>query len=138
MKVFVDTNVLMDVLLERHPFVTEARRLWHLAERARVTGLVSVLSFSTIHYVVRKARGAEAALRMLRMLRHDFTIVALDEKIVSQALDAKLPDFEDAIRYYSAIRGDAECLLTRNVGHFPKGSLRVYSPEEFLANHSFE
>jgi hypothetical protein len=53
-------------------------------------------------------------------------------------MDAKFPDFEDAIQYFSARRADAECLLTRNVEHFPASGLRVLSPEEFLAAHSFE
>jgi len=138
MKVFFDTNVLMDVLLQRYPFVTESREVWFLAERGKVAGLVSALSFPNIYYVARKALGAETALSMMSLLRDTLTAVPLDEQILNQAMDAKFPDFEDAIQYYSARRADAECLLTRNVEHFPASGLRVLSPEEFLAAHSFE
>ena len=138
MNVFIDTNVLMDVLLERRPFVVESRKVWFLAERGKVAGLVSALSFANIYYVVRKALGADTAASMMTLLRDTFTAVPLDEQILNQAIDAKFSDFEDAIQYYSALRADAECLLTRNVDHFPDSGLRVISPEEFLAAHSVE
>lgn len=138
MNVFIDTNVLMDVLLERRPFVAESRKVWFLAERGKVVGLVAALSFPNIYYVVRKALGADTAASMMTLLRDTFTAVPLDEQLLNQAIDAKFSDFEDAIQYYSALRANAEYLLTRNVGHFPDSGLRVFSPEEFLAAHSFE
>ena len=138
MNVFFDTNVLMDVLLRRHPFVDKSREVWFLAERGKIAGLASALSFPNIYHVVRKALGAETALSMMTLLRDTLTAVPLDEQILNQAMDAKFPDFEDAIQYFSARRADAECLLTRNVEHFPASGLRVLSPEEFLAAHSFE
>jgi len=138
MNVFFDTNVLMDVLLQRHLFVDKSREAWFLAERGKVVGLVSALSFPNIYYVARKALGAETALSMMSLLRDTLTAVPLDEQILNQAMDAKFSDFEDAIQYFSALRADAECLLTRNADHFPASSLRVLSPEEFMAAHSFE
>jgi len=139
MNVFIDTNVLMDVLLERQPFVKDSRKVWFLAERGKLRGLVSVLSFPNIYYIVGRVRGAEAAMAMMTMLRDTFTPVALDEQILNQAMDASLPDFEDAIQYYSALRADAGCLLTRNADDFPQSdALPVLSPAEFLAAHTFK
>ena len=138
MNVFFDTNVLMDVLLQRHPFVDKSREVWFLAERGKVVGLVSALSFPNIYYVARKALGAKTALSMMSLLRDTLTAVPLDGQILNQAVDAKFSDFEDAIQYFSARRADAECLLTRNADHLPASGLRVLSPEEFLAAHSFE
>jgi predicted nucleic acid-binding protein len=138
MNVFFDTNVLMDVLLERHPFVAQSRSVWFLAERGKIRGLVSVLSFPNIYYVVRKALGADTASAMMGHLRDTFTPVPLDGQVLSQAIDGKFADFEDAIQYYSALRADADCLLTRNPDHFPPSGLQVLSPAEFLAAHAFE
>jgi predicted nucleic acid-binding protein len=138
MNVFVDTNVLMDVLLERRPFVSESRQVWFLAERGKLRGMMSALSFPNVYYIVRKVRGTDAALAMMKMLRDTFAPVPLDEQILNQAIDAKFSDFEDAIQYFSALRADADCLLTRNPDHFPRSHLRVLSPTEFLAGHSFE
>jgi predicted nucleic acid-binding protein len=136
--VFIDTNVLMDVLLERRPFVAQSRSVWFLAERGKIVGLVSILSFPNIYYVVRKTLGADTALAMMTLLRDTFTAVPLDEQILNQAIDGKFADFEDAIQYFSALRAGAECLITRNVDHFPDSGLSVISPEEFLSAHSFD
>jgi hypothetical protein len=75
---------------------------------------------------------------MMTLLRDTLTAVTLDEQVLNQAMHAKFLDFEDAIQCYSALRADAECLLTRNVEHFPASGLRVLSPEEFMAARFFE
>lgn len=138
MNVFLDTNTLMDVLLERQPFAADGRRIWFLAERGSIRGLVSALSFPNIYYIVRKLRGREAAMSMMNMLRNTFAAVPLDEQILNQAIDARFSDFEDAIQHASALRAGAACLVTRDPGHFPRGSLSVLSPPAFLAAHAFE
>jgi predicted nucleic acid-binding protein len=138
MNVFLDTNVLMDVLLERKPFAAASRKVWFLAERGKISGLVSALTFPNIYYIVRKVRGLEAATAMMTMLRDTFVPVALDEQILQQAMDAKFSDFEDAIQYFSALRSVAVCLVTRNPAHFPCSTLPVLSPAGFLAAHDFE
>jgi hypothetical protein len=70
---------------------------------------------------------------MLEMVRDVFTPIALDVQMINQAIGAGFRDFEDAIQYHSALRADAECLITRNVSDFPKSNLLVLSPGEFLA-----
>ena len=77
-------------------------------------------------------------MAMLTMLRDTFTPVPSDEQILTQAMDARFSDFEDAIQYFSALRADAVCLITRNPGHFPRSDLLVLSPADFLATHSFD
>lgn len=138
MNVFLDTNVLMDVLLERKPFVAESRTLWHLAERGKIRGLIAAMTFPNVYYIVRKVRGTKAAMAMLTMLRRTFTPVALDEQILNQALDGDFSDFEDALQYFSALRADAACLVTRNPTHFRRAEIPVLSPPEFLGLYSFD
>lgn len=138
MKAFLDTNVVMDLLLDRQPFAAEAERLWFLAERGRITGFVSALSFPNVYCVARKARGHEAALTMLKGMRRSLTVVECDDRILQQAIDADFTDFEDAIQYYSAVRAETVCMISRNPRHFPKGSLPVLSPGDFFAAHTFE
>jgi predicted nucleic acid-binding protein len=71
-------------------------------------------------------------------MRAIFTVVACDERVIHQALDADFTDFEDAIQYHSAQRARAACLVTRNPDHFPTTDLPVLSPTEFLVAHSFD
>ena len=136
MNVFVDTNVLMDVLLSREPFVADSQRIWYLAERGKIKALVSSLSFPNIFYVVRRLRDRQAALEMLTMLRDTFIPIALDEQILNQAMDAGFVDFEDAIQYFTALRAEAECIVTRNPSHFPRKNPAALTPAEFLVTHS--
>ena len=133
MKVFFDTNVLLDVLRDRQPFVVPARQAWLLAERGQVTGLVSALSFSNIFYIVRRFADADTARRSLQQLRLNFTPVACDAGVVDRALAAEFADFEDALQYFSAVNAGADCLLTRDPAHFAAAAIPVLSPSQFLA-----
>ena len=133
MKVFVDTNVLVDVLARREPFYQDSAYVWTLAEQGRVAGFVSVISFNNIYYVVRRLRTRRVANRMMVLLRDTFTPVALDKQILDQAIDAGLSDLEDAIQYFSAVRVGADCIISRDVRVFPKSDLLVLTPQELLA-----
>jgi len=133
MRIFVDTNLLLDVLARREPFYAAAARVWTLAETGACEALVSAISFNNVFYIVRKVRDATAARRALILLRDVFASVAPDQRILNQAIDSDLPDFEDAIQFYSALHARADYLLTRNVGDFPAGIMPILAPDEFLA-----
>lgn len=133
MRIFVDTNLLLDVLARREPFYAAAARVWTLAETGAHEALVSAISFNNVFYIVRKARDTATARRALVLLRDVFASVAPDQRILNQAIDSDIPDFEDAIQFYSALHARADYLLTRNVGDFPAGILPILAPDEFLA-----
>ncbi len=133
-----DTNVLLDVLAKREPFYEDSAAVWTLAEQGKVRGLLSALSFSNIYCIVRRLRDRRAAATAMRLLRDTFMPVALDEQVLHQAMDAGLKDFEDAIQYFSALHTEAACLISRNPDHFPRSTLSVLTPREFLAAHSGE
>ena len=125
----------MDVLLDREPFVVDSQRIWLLAERGKIRGLVSVLSFPNIYYVIRKLSGSRKSQRVMLMLRDVFVPVECDEQILNQAMDADFKDFDDAIQYFSALRAGADCLISRNPKHFRAADIPVLTPSEFLATH---
>jgi len=133
MKLFFDTNILLDVLAKREPFYEAAARLWTLAERRQVEASISTLSLNNIYYIVRKASGKQTAHEALVLLRDIFDLVAPDRQIVNQAIDSSMDDFEDAVQLYSAIRIQADYLITRNTDDFPKNDIPIISPDELLA-----
>jgi predicted nucleic acid-binding protein len=135
MNVFLDTNVVLDVLAEREPFYNDSAAVCTLAEQGQIRGLVSVLSYANIYYVVRRKRDRRAANRSVRLLRDAFVPVACDEQILGQAIDAGMKEFEDAIQFFSAVHSHADCLVTRDPGHFPRSTLPILSPAEFLQAH---
>jgi len=131
-KLFIDTNLLLDVLAERKPFYASAARVWSLCETRACEGLVSAISFNNVFYIVRRARNADVAHRALILMRNVFSSVAPDQQILNQAIDSDIPDFEDAIQFFSAQRAGADYLLTRNAPDFPKTLLPIMAPDEFL------
>ena len=138
MNVFIDTNVLLDVLANREPFYRDSVAVWTLAEQGRIRGFISALSFSNIYYIVRRLKDRRTADQAMCILRSAFAVVACDELIISQAIDAGMKDFEDAIQYFSALRAEAACLVSRNPDHFPRSMLSVVAPAEFLVANSLE
>jgi len=135
MNVFLDTNVLMDVLARRDPFCDQARRVWILAEARQVAGFISALSVPNLYYILRRAGGDKPARLTLLHLPDVFSLVPLDAQIVSQAVDSDIPDFEDAIQFFSALRVGADVLVTRNSKDFPKTDVVIQTPAEFLMTH---
>ncbi len=133
MNAFIDTNVLLDVIAKREPFYADAARIWSLAERGKIEGQVSVISFNNIYYVVRKLRNRETADNAVRLLRDVFTPVALNAQVLNQAIDAGFADFEDAIQFHSAIHAGSRHFITRDANHYPAAELPVLSPAEYLA-----
>ena len=139
MKVFFDTNILIDVLSNRKPFYDDSAALWTLSERGAIVGLVSVLTFTNTFYIVRRLTDLKTAKRALTLVRSAFTPVACDEEIISQAILSRFSDFEDAVQYLSAVHVGADCVVSRNVNHFPNpDDCPVLTPTEFLAASSFE
>ena len=130
---FLDTNVLLDVFLERPPHAADAIMLFGLVEKGRFRGAVSAISFNNSDYMARKLAGRSKSLAMMRRMMALFDVVSLDRSILEQSLDADIHDFEDAIQYFSALRTRADYLVTRNPAHFPKDEIAVVSPEELLA-----
>jgi predicted nucleic acid-binding protein len=124
MSVFFDINVLLDVLAKRELFHEDSAGIWTLAEQDKIHGLASALSFSNIYYIVRRLKDRRTAERAMRVLRNTF--------------DAGMKDSEDAIQYFSALRAESACLVSRNPDHFPRSPLPIVTPAEFLAAHSFQ
>ena len=132
MKVFVDTNILLDVLMRRRPFYAAAAQLWTRAETAQVRASVSALSLSNVYYIVRKLAGKRRAAEALRLLRDVFDVTTVDRQIVDQAIDSDIDDFEDAVQYFCALRARARYLVTRDPKGFPGEGPTPISAEEFI------
>jgi predicted nucleic acid-binding protein len=135
MTVFVDTNVLLDVLAEREGFYQYAVQIWTLAESGQLSAHISAISFNNCYYIVRRHADKPSAEKAVRLLRDVFSVVDLTSQILNQAIDAGFTDFEDAIQFHSAVQAKAETIITRNPDHFPRTPFSVLSPREFLKRH---
>jgi predicted nucleic acid-binding protein len=129
---FLDTNVIMDLISERHPFYLDIARIATLSETGDIEIVASALSFVTSSYFLTKYEGATIAKEKLRKLRIICPAIALDESIIDKGLNSHFSDIEDAFQYYSALSSKANFLLTRNAKDFKKSEIIIMSPSEFL------
>jgi predicted nucleic acid-binding protein len=133
MKIFIDTNVLLDVLLNRKDVAEESSCIWALCEKDTVKGYISAISFNNAHYVICKVHSRKKADQAMRTMLDSFNVVPLDDKILNRATDADFNDFEDSIQFFSALHCDADYIISRNIKDFPKEDIPVLEPKDFLA-----
>lgn len=134
MKAILDTNIVLDVLLERRPFVEPAAKMFGLAEHNQFNGMLCATTVTTVHYLLSQAFPREEARQVLSKLLSLFDVAAVNRHVIERALDSGIRDFEDAVLSEAGQLAGAECIITRNARDFRKSPLRILDPAEFLAN----
>ena len=134
MKVFLDTNVMLDFLGERKLFFKPAEIIVNLADIGELTISVSALSFATCNYFLGKEFGLAIAKEKISKFKIISEIIALDEIIINKSLISNFNDFEDATQYYSALQHKCEIIITRNKKDFKNSEITVMTPTEFLVS----
>ncbi len=132
MKLFLDTNVMLDFLGEREPFYLSSAKIATLADKRKLTINVSALSFATVSYFLTKYEGVNKAKEKLRKFKVISEICELDELIIEKGLNSDFSDFEDSLQYFSALRAECDIIITRNGKDFKKSQIPVMTPDEFL------
>ena len=131
-KIFLDTNVVIDLLDKREPFYHAAVSIFSLAYEGKILLYVSPMTYATASYLLRK-HGRDGMRLLLRNFRQLSKVTIADERVVDDALASKFVDYEDALQYYSAFRENVEAIITRNTKDFANSSLPVFTPDEFLS-----
>lgn len=132
MKLFWDTNVMLDFLGERDPFYDAAAKIATLADKRELTIILSALSYATTSYFLTKYYGLEKTKDKLRKFKVISEICELDKLIIEKGLNSEFSDFEDSLHYFSALRMDCDFIITRNGKDFKKSQIPVMTPNEFL------
>lgn len=131
-KIFVDTNILLDVALHREGFFEPASAVWGDCETRKVQGFISAISLNNLYYIMRRRVAPEVALEYVRLILNVFSVVPPDGGILRLAVDMPQKDFEDAIQIFSALQIKADCLVTRDKTHFSNNYIVIASPVEYL------
>jgi predicted nucleic acid-binding protein len=132
-RLFWDTNIMLDLLGERIPFYEPAAKIATLADKGEIEIVVSALSFVTVSYFLTKYESPATAKEKLRKFRIISELCNLDDLIIEKGLNSSFPDFEDSIQYFSALKANCSILITRNGKDFKESALPVMSAVEFLA-----
>jgi len=131
-KIFIDTDIILDLLAERQPFYKCAAAIFTLIDRRKVQGYTSPIVFANLHYILSKQLSKNNAVKNLKKLRTLIKIILVDEKIIDLSLESDFRDFEDAIQYNAAISAGISTLITRNIKDYKNPTITVCSPEEYL------
>lgn len=136
MKLFLDANVVLDVLARRPPGVEDSAAVLSLVEAGAAEGLVAVHSVTTLDYLLRRHLGREEAATVLVDLLGLVRAVAVDHELLLKAYSLGWEDFEDAVQAVCALEADADYLVTRNPADFEPLTIPVVTPAELLATLS--
>ena len=131
-KVFIDTDIILDVLAKREPHFKFAAHLLSLADTGKIKIGVSTLTFSNLNYMLSKQFGSAEARKVLVRFKTLVQVLTVDDKIIELALGSNFKDFEDAIQYYCAINNNYKTLLTRNLKDYKAAKIPVMTAESFL------
>ncbi len=130
MRVLIDTNVVLDFLQEREPFVENAARLFELIDAGDIEGVIAATTITNIYYIVRKAAGAVVAQEAIAKILTDLNICAVDRDVLEQAIRLNFRDFEDAVQYVCGIVHNVDAIITRDASGFVSAKIPVILPEE--------
>jgi len=132
-RVFLDTNIMLDLLGERIPHYQSAARVATLADRKEITMIVSALSFSTVYYILSKFESPELVREKLRKFLIISEISDVSSKVIEQGLNSSFEDFEDALQYYCALNASSDVIISRNIKDFRSASIPVMTADEYMA-----
>ena len=128
-RILFETNVVLDVLLDRQPYVEASAAVWAAVETGRSEGMLSAHAVTTIHYLVRKEKGNVKARRIISAILRVFRVAAVDGTVIQEALQLPFSDFEDAVTAAAARLAGCECIVTRDPKGFRGSPVRALTPE---------
>jgi predicted nucleic acid-binding protein len=134
MKVLLDVNVVLDVLLERQQWLLDAQAVWDAASDSRLECCLCASSLTDIFYIARKLVGQDSAREIIRKCLENLTILPVDHRVLEDAHARQEGDFEDALQIAVAIHAGVDAIITRDLSGFADSPVPVWSPTQ-LAQH---
>jgi predicted nucleic acid-binding protein len=128
----IDTNVVLDVLLNRQPFVTDSAGVWRACDAGRFVGYITATTLTTIYYVVEKSKGHGTALAAIDACLPAFQIAPVYRETLMAARRLAGPDFEDDVQIACAMTSFLDAIVTRNTADFSSSPIKVHAPADFL------
>ena len=131
-KVFVDTDIVLDLLSNRESFYSHSAHLFSEADKGKIRIHVSSLTFSNLNYILSRQYSVDKARKKLLKFKTLVTVLSVTDKVVELALSSDFKDFEDGLQYFTAIENNLKTLLTRNLKDYKTAEITVMTAEQFL------
>ena len=131
-KIFVDTNIVLDLLGQRINFYKDSQDLFTYAIDNKVTLVVSSLTVANTYYILKEQLKLGQVRSSLRKFKTLVEVAAFDDKVLELALEEEFKDFEDGIQYYCAMENACEAIITRNKRDFKNSAIPILNAKEFV------
>lgn len=132
MVILLDTNIILDLALQRQPYFEEAIAIFKLIDKSNIRACVTASSITDIYYIVKKSKSHNEAIAIVKNIIQYFEIISVDKEIIVRALESSMKDFEDAIQSFAALSENIDYIVTRNIKDFENSKVLAISPQEFL------
>ncbi len=132
-KILIDTNVILDIALDRKPFVEKSKEFLRLIVNQNIEAFITATTVTDIYYITQKVTGHKQAIGFLKNLTRFIKIAGVDSVSIINALNSNMADFEDAVQTESAKTNEISIIITRNKEDFEGSGLTVFNPNEYIA-----
>jgi len=132
-KIFIDTDVILDVAFERKPFFYHSQKILSLVEKNYFTGFTSSLILANCYYIISNNKNRNIAQKTISKLRSILTILPFTDKEIGESLNSNISDFEDGVQYFIAVNNGLDTIITRNIRDYKKVNINVFLPNDFLS-----
>ena len=134
-KLFLDTNIILDVMAQREPFSASANSVLKMGIERKVILCATPLTFANCAYILKKSYKHADSVRIIKAYKQYIYAVPMDNEQCEKALSSQMPDFEDMLQYEAAEAYQCDFIITRNKQHFPLESIPVLSANEFIQEY---
>jgi predicted nucleic acid-binding protein len=131
-KIFLDTDVILDLVFERKPFFYNSQRIFSFIEKNFFIGFTSSLIIANCYYIISGNRDKITAAKTISKLRSILTILPFTDKEIGEALNSGFKDFEDGVQYFIAVNNGLNVIITRNISDYKNVDITVLTPNDFL------
>lgn len=131
-KVFLDTNIILDVMAQREPFNTAANAVLKLGIEGKILLCATPLTFANCVYILKRSYKHPKPVSVVKAYKQYIVALPMTDEQCDKALNSNQPDFEDMLQYESALEANCDYLVTRNQKHFPKDAMPIITAEDLL------
>lgn len=132
MKLLLDTNIVLDVLLDRKPHSGNAAEIFRLVEEGEAEGMLCATTITTLDYLLSQRMSSKEARSVISQLLKLFEVASVNRVVIEEALASRMKDFEDAVSDHAAKHSGADVVITRNMKDFTRSQSKVMDPKQFL------
>lgn len=131
-KIFVDTDIIMDLLAKREPYYQYAAELFSKADKGEIQICISPLTFYNISYIVFRNYNSSRSRQNLLKLKTLVHFLPVNDKVIDLTLTSDFKDFEDGIQYFTALEHNVNILVTRNLKEYKSAEITILTAEQYL------